>query len=646
MNREKQLPLDDAVQITREVADALGSAHSHGVVHRDIKPENILLEEGHAVVADFGIARAISEAGGDKLTETGLAVGTPAYMSPEQAGGEPQLDGRSDIYSLGCVVYEMLAGEPPFTGPSAQALLARHSLDPVPSLRTVRATIPEGVQRAVERALGKVPADRFATAQQFFQALDRASTPNAVAKTETRPATPSRRRLAVLPLGNLMNDPEQEYFVDGMHDALIAELARAGVAVIARTSVVRYRDTEKPVREIARELDVGAVIEGSVFRAGDSVRIQVQLIDAGTEEHLWAQTYDSDLRDVLSLHSRVARDVARQVQVALTPEGEARRAGVRPVNPQAYDAYLKGQFYLGKRTQESLEAAMEQFRCAIEIDPAHAAAHAGVALVYVLAANHNYLPPSDALPGARAAALRAIELDEMMGETHVALAGVRESYERNWPEAGREWRLAIALNPNYPEAYGGYAYWLAVIGRYGEAIAQQERAVALDPLSVAMKDHLGRMYHFARQYNRAIEQFKSTLELDPNCAGAYWCIGVTRLQQGMLEEAVAALQRAAALSGAGAAYMLAHAYALAGRRVKARKILEEIEELSQQKLVSAAGMALVYAALRDKDRAFALLDEAYDNYDGWLCELHDPVWDLLRDDPRFHDLRRRMNLPE
>ena len=675
LNREKQLPLDDALQVAREVADALGSAHSHDVVHRDIKPENILLEEGHAVVADFGIARAITAAGGDRLTETGLSLGTPAYMSPEQGAGSQDVDGRSDIYSLGCVLYELLAGQPPFMGPTAGSIVHQHLTATPPPVTGVRPAVPSEVASALDRALEKTPADRYTTAAEFAEALVRAETASEeprrahaarnVAATalgvalfaaigwwtfNTLSGGPGRiERLAVLPLANLMGNPEQEYFVQGMHDALIAELAQIGaLTVISRQSVMRYKDTEKSVPEIARELNVQAVVEGSVFRWGDSVRIQAQLIEAVPEEgHLWARTYDRELRHVLALHSEVARDIAARVRVALTPEEEARLASARVVNPAAHEAHLKGRYHWNKRTEEGFASALQQFQHAIELDSGYALAYAGLADTYLLLGNYGVLPRSEAQPKAKAAALKALELDETLAEAHISLAGVKGEYEWDWSGAEKEFMRALELNPNYATGHQWYAAHLTLMGRPDEGVAEIKKAQELDPLSLRINVDVGRALYFAREYDQAIEQYWKTLELGPNFPSAHSLLGLAYLEKGLYEQAIAELQKGIALAGGGLSVWLGYAYAVAGMRREALEMLDKWNERWQLRRAGAPTIALIYAGLGEQDRALAWLEKAAAERDPGLGGLKAyPYWDSLRDDPRFPDLLRRVGLPQ
>src|SRR5438034_2782706 len=363
--REKQLPVEEALGITRDIASALGHAHAQNVIHRDVKPENILLYEGEAMVADFGIALAVSAAAGERLTEIGLAVGTPEYMSPEQALGERELDARSDVYSLGCVLYELLAGEPPYTGRTAQAILAKRFADPVPTVRRLRSAIPTGVEQALMKALARAPAGRFASAGAFGDALGAAAA--------GRPRTPS---VAVLPFLSLSADPENEYFADGVTEDVIAQLSKVGaLQVISRTSVMPFKKREHGLREIAATLQVATLLEGSVRRAGDRVRIVAQLIDAETDQHLWAETYDRQLTDIFVIQSDVALRIAGALEAELTADERTQIRRGPTTDLQAYQLYLKGRHCFFRFTQEGIRKGIEYFPQAIVKDPSYGLAH-------------------------------------------------------------------------------------------------------------------------------------------------------------------------------------------------------------------------------------------------------------------------------
>ncbi len=503
LDTDGKLSAEDSIRITDHVASALSYAHERGVVHRDIKPENIMLAGDQAIVADFGIARAVEVAGGERLTGTGLAIGTPAYMSPEQAMGLEDVDGRSDVYSLGCVVYEMVGGRAPFEGTTPQALLAKHAADTVPGLRTSDPAIPVYVERAVEKALAKSPAERFQTPSAFAEALTSGTVVARVGPARwprrvlagaagvalvaaagwwlaSTAGGPAMERLAVLPLDNLTNDPEQELSVQSVHRALIDELALAGASVIARRSVMQYQNSEMRVRDIARELGVHAVIEASVSRTGDSVAIDARLVHGETEEYLWFQAYVGDLRNVVG---QVTRAIADEIQLALTPEAEARLAGARPVNPEAYEAYLRGRTHWDQLTPENVETAMQYFELALAKDPNYALAYVGIAMVWGFRAQYGLVPPLEAWPKAKAAAAKAMALDSTLGEVHRISGDILTWGDWDWARAEVDYKRAIELNPNSADAHLWYSFLLAATGHPEEAKAETERALELDPHS-------------------------------------------------------------------------------------------------------------------------------------------------------------------
>ena len=406
--RERQLPLDDAIRLATDVAGALAYAHAQGVIHRDIKPENILLEDGRPILADFGVARAITAAGGERLTETGIAVGTPIYMSPEQAAGEP-LDGRSDIYALACVLYEMIAGDPPFSGPTAQAILARKATQQVQPLRTVRDTVSPELERVILKALARTPADRYAAVTEFARALERAveakPTPSALSRPvlrvaipialvaaiaggwwslEHRPGVSGRiESLAVLPFENLLSDSTTNYFADGMHASMIGELGRiSGLRVVPRSTAIQYKGTRKAISDIARELGIDAVVEGSTVRLGDSVHLYLRLIRASPEQQMWAGAFDAEFRDVLSFQREAIRAIVDQGRITVTPEERARLARTRPINPLAHEAYLKGLFQANSFTPEGLSKGIASLEEATRLDPEDPLPWAALAITY------------------------------------------------------------------------------------------------------------------------------------------------------------------------------------------------------------------------------------------------------------------------
>jgi len=447
-------------------------------------------------------------------------------------------------------------------------------------------------------------------------------------------------RLAVLPFANLMNDPDQEYFVDGMHDALLTELSKLGaLTVISRQSVIRYKGSDKPLREIARELQAHALIEGSVMRAGDDVRINVQLIEAAADRHLWADIFDRKLEDVLALHSDVVRAIAAEVKVTLTPQEETRLAGARQINPETYEAYLKGMFYLNKF---EIEKGLTYFNQAIEKDPADPLAYAGLALGYVTV-GHSHAATPDAWPRAREAALTALRLDETLAEGHAALADVKLYYEWDWEGAEQSFLRADELNPNLAMNHYHYAWYRALFGRLDEAIEEHKRAQELDPLTPLHTAWLGELYYWRGQYEEAIDEARKSLELDPDFPIGWLVLGRVYVAKGMYEEAIAAHQKLVEVAPRRR-WNLGCTYALAGRRDEALKILAELEK-EEATPFGAWGLASLYTALGEKDEAFRWL--AYEEphaFVPWVRVL--PLFEPLWDDPRFKDLLRRMNLPE
>ena len=457
--------------------------------------------------------------------------------------------------------------------------------------------------------------------------------------------------IAVLPLENLSGDASQEYFVDGVTDALTTELAQIrALRVVSRTSVMRYEGTKKPLPEIARELNVDAVVEGAVVRSGERVRLTAQLIDARTDRHLWAESYERDLRDILALQSEVARAIANKIRVQLTPQEQTHLAQARLVNTEAYTAYLKGRYFWSQRTEEKLWKAIDYFEDAIKKDANFAPAYSGLADSYGLFGFSQYaaLPANEAERRAEAAARKALELDDTLAEAHTALGAIQHRSKWNWVEAEREFRRAIELNPNYSPAYQFYALCLSSMGRQQEALAAIRRALELEPASPIINAAAARQLIFARQYDLAIEQLQRALELEPNFMVAHVRLGLAYEQKGMYEDAVAELDKARTLSKENPLVIaaLGHAYALSGNRRRAQELLADLKRLSKKRYVSGYDMAVIYSGLREPDQAFAWLEKAYQDREGSLVYLKVEPWlDPIRSDPRFQDLIRRMAFP-
>jgi len=659
------LPADEAIGIAVEVASGLSYAHEHGVVHRDIKPGNILLSAGHGRIADFGVARALGAASEGDATATGLAVGTPRYMSPEQAGAG-EVDGRSDTYALGCVLYEMLAGDAPFDGPTPQSLLAKHAADEVPSLRTTDSEIPLFVERVVERAMAKDPADRFQTPGELAETL---TTGTVVARVRrqrrtrratlatraavvavalglagwwisTLPSGPDFERLAVLPLADLTDDPEQAYLASGVHEALIVELGRLGLSVTARRTMARYRDTDKGIGEIAEELGVDGVIEGSVFRQGDSLEIATRLYDKD-EQEIWTGSFDGVLPNVVSLYRGFARAIADKIQLSLRPQDEARLGEAAPVNPEVYEAYLRGMHILNNiRKLTDAEEAVEHFNRAVEQNPADPLAYAGLALCYATL-GHSPNPPPNTWALARAAAERAIRLDSTSAEGWAALADYKSYSERDWSGAERAFRKANELNPSLAMNHYHYAWYLALFGRVDEALVEHRRAAELDPLTPLHTVYIPALYWFADDYERALEEARPLMEQYPENSIIRGVVARSAGQLGLWDEAIVAAEEAATLNPARTP-RLATIYAGAGRTEDALRILRELEALPPTPYL-ALRLAEIHAVLGNRDEALRWLEfEPAHAFAGWIA--WGEAFDFLQDDPRFRAILRRMNM--
>ena len=687
------MPEESVARYGAQIADALAHAHERGVIHRDLKPANVIVTpDGRAKVLDFGVAQRVEPAQLDQATrsqaslaEVGRMAGTLAYMAPEQLRGEPA-DARSDIWTLGVVLYEMASGRMPFSGATGFELssaILRETLAPPrsasPALRAV-----------IQRCLAKEPAQRYQRASEVRAALETLSTATAAPSTEVvaqrpraipwkwpavaavalavvvvafalnvgglrqrlfAPAGPPKiESLAVLPLENLSDNAAQEYFADGMTEALITELSKiSALKVISRTSAMQYKGAKKPMPQVARELGVDALIEGSVLREGDQVRITVQLIHGPCDHHLWAQNYQRELRGILALHGEVARAIAREIEIKLTPQEQRRLASARPVNPRAYELYVLGRHYWSRRTIDEYKRGIESFRKALEVDPGYAAAYAALADTYMILGEQGGLPQREARSLAEAAIRKALELDETLADAHASLGQWKLHYEWNWVEAEEELQRAITLNPGNARAHDLYGRLLGFAGRFEEGVRKLQRARELDPLSDIVNAHLGQIYIYARQYDRAAEQLQKTLEINPSHALTLHNLGELYLAQGRFAEAAKELEKPVEHSGEPSAHyvaILGYAYAGANRKQDAVKILNDLNRRSKQGLVSAFDMAILHVALGEKERALNWLEQGYEQRDSWLVELKAWPWfDSLRDNPRYQDLLRRMNFP-
>jgi eukaryotic-like serine/threonine-protein kinase len=639
LDRERQLPVVDALRIAREVASGLDYVHRSGFVHRDVKPANILFADGLALLADFGVAHAIREHEFESLTDGGVAVGTPAYMSPEQASGEADLENRSDEYSLACVVYEMLGGEPPFTGGSARSMMARHVTEPARSVRALRPETPLALERALCRALSKDPAERFATTVEFAEALE----------SEIERVRPARTRsIAVLPFVNAGPDAEKEYFSDGVTEELIDALSKVeGLRVASRTSVFALKGKPQDVRSIGVLLGVSVVLEGTVRTAGDQMRITAQLTSTEDGRLLWSQRYDRAVGDVFALQDELARTIVDTLRATSFADLAEALPPRRTTSTKAYGLYLRGRYAWNKRTRDGVAEGIRYFEQAIAEDPGYAAAYTGLADSYALEGDYRSTPVIEGFEKAKAYARKAIALDETLAEAHASLAWALFIYDWDWAGAEREFRRAIELDPRYPSAHHWHGFQLIARGRIDEALVEGHIALELDPTSVSIRRSMGFMYFYARRYDQAEHHLSRAVAMDPTAEETYRVMGLTLAHASDLDAAERTMRDAMELPGAGMYTLATLGYVLAraGKRADAEALLGQLHVVARTDYVSPVAFATLHLGLGDWEESLTWTERAYGDRRGWVAYLKaSPLMDPIRATPRFQALVARMGL--
>jgi eukaryotic-like serine/threonine-protein kinase len=642
--KEKELSLNKVFDVAIQICEGLNAAHKKGIVHRDIKPDNIMVNDECMVkIMDFGLAKL---KGSSKLTKAHSTLGTLSYMSPEQARGE-DVDQRSDIWSLGVVLYEMLTRRLPFKSEYEQAVV--YSIlneDPKP-LSSIRFEIPHGLDTVIQKAMAKKSEERYQ------QVTDMEDDLKNLLKAITSPASNMRNSkthdipsIAVLPFKDMSPARDQEYFCEGIAEELINAFTQIdGLRVAARTSVFQYKNKESDVRKIGKELHVGAVLEGSVRKAGNRLRITAQLVNVSDGYHLWSEKYDRDLEDIFAIQDEISLAIVEKLRGKLLKEEKSKLVRRYTGNEKAYNLYLKGRYYWNRRHEGGLQKALERFQQAVEEDPSCAPGYVGIADCFDVSALLGFMDPRVASAKSKEAVAKALDIDEDLAEAHASLGWIKTFHDWDWVGAEAEFLRAFELNPNYATAHYFYALYLGVMGRYEKCAAETYRALELDPIDLVFNSIHAVMLYWGRRYDAAIEQFQKALDMDPNFYIANLYLGLALSAKRMWREALEPFERALAVSPGSPFAMgfIGYALAASGRKKEALEMLDRLEELSRERFVGAFDKAVIHLGLEADDRMFDYLERAFDEKESWLAMLNTlPLWDSVRSDTRFVALVRRV----